>query len=309
VRAAFVRTLNDLAKRDRRILLLTGDLGFMALEPFAESFPDRFWNAGVAEQNMVGLSTGLAESGFLCFVYSIVTFASLRPFEFIRNGPIFHNLPVRIVGVGGGFEYGSAGPTHFGLDDIGVMRTQPQLTIVAPADHEQTVTALEATWDLPGPVYLRLGKNDKKTVPGLGGRFELGRAQWIRQGSDLAILAMGSIASEATAAADSLDALGIDATVLIIASVSPVPIEDVVTALATVPIAITVEAHSVVGGLGSLVSEVVAERGLRCRVVRCGVRGRFNQAVGGEGYLHRVHGLEREQLVETARRALCLARA
>ena len=137
MRAAFVRTLVELAAADRRIILLTGDLGFMALEPFMERFPDRFVNVGVAEQNMVGIATGLAEAGWLPFVYSIVTFATLRPYEFIRNGPVMHGLPVRIVGVGGGFEYGPQGLSHHGLEDVGVMRVQPGMTVVAPADHRQ----------------------------------------------------------------------------------------------------------------------------------------------------------------------------
>src|SRR5947208_6407398 len=128
MRAAFAQTVCSLAANDPRVLLLTGDLGYMALEPFAQRFPDRFFNVGVAEQNMVGLATGLAEAGMVPFCYSIVTFASLRPYEFIRNGPVLHQLPVRIVGVGGGFEYGTAGPTHHGLEDIGVMRLQPGLT-------------------------------------------------------------------------------------------------------------------------------------------------------------------------------------
>ncbi|HMV46813.1 MAG TPA: 1-deoxy-D-xylulose-5-phosphate synthase, partial [Blastocatellia bacterium] len=146
MRAAFTETIVELAERDPRILLLTGDLGYCALEPFAEKFPDRFFNCGVAEQNMVGVATGLAEAGYIPFVYSIATFASLRTYEFIRNGPILHHLPVRIVGVGGGFEYGTAGPTHYGLEDAGVMRLQPGLTVISPADHQQTRTAMLATW-------------------------------------------------------------------------------------------------------------------------------------------------------------------
>jgi transketolase len=142
MRGAFARTLAELAAKDSRILLLTADLGYMALEPFSERFPDRFLNVGVAEQNMVGLATGLAEAGFLPFVYSIVTFATLRPYEFIRNGPIMQQLPVRIIGVGGGFEYGHNGVSHYGLEDIGVMRLQPDLSVIAPADHEQARTAL-----------------------------------------------------------------------------------------------------------------------------------------------------------------------
>src|SRR5262249_47021604 len=177
VRGAFARTLAELASQDQRILLLTGDLGFMALEPFADRFPSRFFNVGVAEQNMVGMATGLAEAGYIPFVYSIATFATLRPYEFIRNGPILHQLPVRIVGMGGGFEYGSAGSTHHGLDDIGVMRVQPGIAIIAPADHVQARNAVLATWRLPGPIYYRLGKDDHTEVPGLEGGFELGRAQ------------------------------------------------------------------------------------------------------------------------------------
>ena len=118
MRRAFVRTLVELAAANPRLLLLTGDLGYNALEPFAERFPDRFFNAGVAEQNMVGMATGLAEAGFIPFCYSIVTFASLRPYEFIRNGPVLHRLPVRIVGMGGGFDYGPQGATHHGLEDL-----------------------------------------------------------------------------------------------------------------------------------------------------------------------------------------------
>src|SRR5258708_10366625 len=121
MRAAFIHALVELAAHDPRILLLTADLGFMALEPFAQRFPGRLFNMGVAEQNMVGAATGLAEAGFIPYVYSIVTFATLRPYEFIRNGPVLHQLPVRIVGMGGGYEYGPAGATHHGLEDIGVM--------------------------------------------------------------------------------------------------------------------------------------------------------------------------------------------
>src|SRR6185437_14353504 len=112
MRQAFIRTLCELAAEDDRIVLLTGDLGYMAMEPFRDRFPERFINAGVAEQNMIGIATGMAEAGLRPYAYSIATFAVLRPFEFIRNGPVLHNLPVRIVGMGGGFDYGPAGSTH-----------------------------------------------------------------------------------------------------------------------------------------------------------------------------------------------------
>ncbi|MCL4534605.1 MAG: 1-deoxy-D-xylulose-5-phosphate synthase [Bacteroidetes bacterium] len=300
MRGAFVRTLAELAAEDRRIMLLTGDLGFMALEPFAEKFPDRFINMGVAEQNMVGVATGLAREGFLPFVYSIVTFASLRPYEFIRNGPILHNLPVRIVGIGGGFEYGHAGLTHHGLEDVGVMRVQPGIALIAPADHEQTRSALQATWDLPGPVYYRLGKNDTITVPGLDGRFDLGRVQVINEGDDLLLIAMGAIASEAAAAARLLATRGIASTLAVVSSLNPAPVDDLVALLARFRLAMTVEEHYVVGGLGSLVAETVADHGLGCRVLRCGVRSAPNGVTGGQAYLQQVHGLSRGALVDAA---------
>jgi transketolase len=304
MRRSFVRTLVELADADPRILLLTGDLGFNALEPFAERFPTRFFNVGVAEQNMVGLATGLAEAGFVPFVYSIVTFASLRPYEFIRNGPILHQLPVRIVGIGGGFEYGPQGTTHHGIEDMGVMRVQPGIAVIAPADHEQLASALRASWNLPGPAYFRLGKDDVTTVPGLGGRFALGRAERVRAGRDLLLVVTGSVAVEAAAAAEALATDGIDCGVLVVASVQPAPVDDLAAALAEVPLALTVEAHYVSGGIGSLVSEVVAERALGCRIIRCGVRTTPTGVSGSQHYLYGVHGLTREALAETARRAL-----
>lgn len=300
MRAAFVQTLCQLAEQDPRILLLTADLGYMALEPFAERFPERFFNVGVAEQNMVGLATGLAEAGFIPFAYSIVTFAVLRPYEFIRNGPVLHQLPVRIVGMGGGFEYGSNGISHYGLEDVGVLRLQPGITVIAPADHEQTRTALFRTWDLPGPVYYRLGKDDQLTIPGLRGRFELGRLQLLRDGSDLLLIAMGSVASEAGTAADLLAAQGISCAVAVVDSLNPAPVRDLEALLARFPLALAVEAHYVVGGVGSLISEILAERGLNCRLVRCGIRNRPDGRSGSQAYLYQAHGLAGEALARTA---------
>lgn len=304
MRGAFTKTVAELAERDPRILLLTGDLGYLVLDSFAEEFPTRFFNVGVAEQNMVGLATGLAEAGFIPFVYSIVTFAALRPYEFIRNGPILHQFPVRIVGVGGGVEYGHNGPTHFGLEDVSVMRVQPGITVIAPADYEQARNALLATWDLPGPVYYRFGKDDKTIVPGLGGRFELGRAQLIGEGTDLLIVTMGSITNEAVKAAEILAAKGVSCTVMVVASLNPAPLDDLARELARFPLALTVEAHYVVGGVGSLVSEVIAERGLRCRVKRCGIKTTPNGVSGSQSYLYRQHGLSSEELVATALKML-----
>jgi transketolase len=308
VRGTFVKVLSELAEKDPRIVLLTGDLGYTVLEPFRDRFPKRFYNVGVAEQNMVGLATGIAEAGMIPFCYSIGTFASLRPFEFIRNGPVLHHLPVRVVGLGAGFEYGTAGPTHYSLEDIGVMRTQPGLNIVAPADFEQTATAVRATWDLPGPVYYRLGKDDKSVLPGLKGRFELGRANSVRNGDDLLIIACGPISFDVVAAADELAKIDIDAAVTVVASVSPVPEHDLVEILGRHRVALTVETHSITGGLGSLVAEVIAENGLGTRLVRLGVRTGTEGRSGSPAHMHARHGLDRAGIVRAAKGLLAGAR-
>jgi transketolase len=304
MRQAFVRTLAELAERDPRILLLTGDLGYMALEPFAEKFPERFFNVGIAEQNLVGMATGLAEGGYLPFVYSIAPFAVLRPYEFIRNGPVQHRLPVRIAGMGGGFEYGTNGLSHYALEDLGVMRIQPGMAVLAPADHQQAAAAVRATWDFPGPVYYRLGKDDQSVVPGLDGRFEVGRVQQIGDGRDLLLLATGSVALEAEQALRALAAEGVAATLLVVACLSPVPEADLVGALRRFRVALTVEAHYRVGGLGSLAAELIAEHGVRCRLVRCGVSAPPDGVSGGTRFLYARHGLSGAAVAAAARQAL-----
>jgi transketolase len=305
MRTEFVQALVEAADDDERVVLLTGDLGFNALEPFAERFPTRFFNVGVAEQNMIGIATGLAEAGLIPFAYSIATFASMRPYEFIRNGPVLHRLPVRVVGMGGGLDYGHNGVTHFAVEDIGMMRTQPDLTVLAPADADQARRAVEACGDLEGPVYLRLERHGT-SVPGLERRFALGRAELVGTGSDLAFVAVGSVAHEAVEAASQLATDGVDATVSVVSSFNPSPEADLAELAANVPVVVTVEAHYRHGGLGSLVSEVVAERGLDCRVVRCGIDRMPRAESGDRDHLLSLYGLTSPQLAVTALRALSL---
>jgi transketolase len=307
MRAAFIRALITLAEGDPRVALLTGDLGFMVVEPFIDQFPDRFWNVGVAEQNMVGIATGLAEAGYVPFVYSIASFAVLRPYEFIRNGPIAHRLPVRVVGAGGGFEYGLAGPTHHAIEDVAVLRPHPGIAVFTPADHRQADAAVAATAVVDGPVYLRIGKDDHRSVPGLGAQFGLGRAHTVRDGPDVAVVAMGAIATEAVSAADALAAAdGIESTVVVVSCINPPPISDLVDVLARHDRVMTVEAHSTTGGLGSLVCEIVAERRLGCQVVRCGIAEISDPHGGSEAYLNDRHGISARALAETARRIVAI---
>ena len=213
-----------------------------------------------------------------------------------------HGLPVRVVGVGGGFEYGSAGRTHHGVEDVGVMRLQPGLTVVAPADHEQTVTALEATWDLEGPVYYRVGKDDRTTVPGLEGRFTLGEPELVRNGRDALLVTMGAIASDCVEAASTLAERGIDASVLVVSTLSPASTDALADRLRAHERIVSVEAHARVGGLGSLVAETIAERGLGCRLERLGADAEDDGRSGSQAFYHARHGLSRDDIARAVER-------
>ena len=304
MRKAFIDSLCKIAAEDERVILLTGDLGFMVMEPFRAQFPQRFINVGVAEQNMIGVATGLAEAGFLPYAYSIATFASLRPFEFIRNGPVLHRLPVRIVGMGMGFEYGHGGPTHYALEDVGALRTLPGLTVVIPADSPQTTTALAKTRHLSGPVYYSLGKDDRTLVPGLEGRFELGRVQVVRRGFDIAIVTMGSIAQEAVAAAEDLALDGIDATVIVVSTFNPDPENDLIEILGAFDHVISLEAQTISGGLAACVGAQIARHGLRCRLHPLAVRVSPDGTTGSPADRWRKYGLDRASVARTAMEAL-----
>jgi transketolase len=301
MRAAFVRALCELAAEDPRVLLLTADLGWGALEPFRERFPDRFLNVGVAEQNMIGVATGQAREGWVPFAYSIATFASMRCYEQVRNGPVLHRLPVRVVGTGGGFSYGHAGPTHHALEDLALARTQPGLTAVAPADAAQTRSAVLATRDLPGPAYLRIDKAEFPDITALGGAFALDTPVVVRPGLDVLFLCTGSITHEALKAADLLAGQGVSAAVAVLAHLGIAGGPALERLLAEHRAVVTVEEAWVAGGLGSLAAETIAEHGLRCRLSRRGVRVPFLAKGGGRAYLLRQHGLDAASLAAQGR--------
>jgi transketolase len=300
LRKAFIDSLCDLAARDERVCLLTADLGYMALEPFRERFPHRFMNVGVAEQNMIGVATGMAEAGLLPFAYSISPFAALRPFEFIRNGPVLHRLPVRIVGMGMGFEYGHAGPTHYGVEDVGALRTMPGLQIVIPADGAQTGTALRATAG-SGAVYYSLGKDDQATVPGLNGRFEAGRLQIVRNPrSKIALISMGSVSVEAAAAAEEFySSRGREPKFAVLSGFNPDPVEDAIEFLDGVAHVITVEAQTISGGLGAFIGSVIATFGLACRLWPIAIRVSPDGTSGSQPNRWKKYGMDRGGILRT----------
>jgi transketolase len=300
MRTTFVTTLVELARNDDRIVLLTADLGWSVLERFADEFPDRFVNVGVAEQNMLGIATGLACEGATPFVYSIATFSSMRCYEQLRDGPVLHQLPVRVVGIGGGFSYGHAGPTHYALEDLTIARTQPGLTVLAPADKSQTRSVMLEAATLPGPVYLRLDKSVEPDIDGLGGRFGFEEPEVVRAGHDLLLLSTGSITQEAMKAVKLLSQRGLNAGLAVLAHIgftgSP-QLRDLLSAYSAV---LTVEEGYIAGGLGSLVAETISQNGLACRLLMRGVRTNQSSVTGSTDFMRRRHGLDASSLADAA---------
>ncbi len=202
MRNTFIETLLELAAGDPRICLLTADLGYSVLEVFAQRFPDRYVNVGVAEQNLIGIAAGMAHSGLVPFVYSIANFPTLRCLEQIRVDVCYHDAPVKIVAVGGGLAYGAQGYTHHGVEDIAVMRTLPGMTVVAPADPVETRALTDAIARHAGPCYLRLGKAKEPIVHREPTEIELGKAVQTRTGSDLTLISTGTMLAETMQAAE-----------------------------------------------------------------------------------------------------------
>jgi transketolase len=303
MRSAFVTALCEQAADDERIFLLTADLGWSVLERFATAFPRRFLNVGVAEQNMLGIAAGLALEGYTPFVYSIATFASMRGYEQFRNGAVLHRLPVRVVGIGGGFSYGHAGPTHHALEDLAIARAQAGVSVIAPADSAQARQALHAVAELPSPVYFRIDKADVPDLPTLSGRFALDRPELVRTGKDVLFLCTGSLTHTVLKAAELLQNKGIAAAVAIQAHLSFSASPALYRLLECYPRLVTVEEGTTAGGLGSLAAEAIAEHGLRCRLSMQGVRG-FVKESGGTEYLRGRHGLDTAGLVATVERLL-----
>jgi transketolase len=305
MRGSFIETLCDLAQSDERIWLLTGDLGFSVLEPFAERFGGRFVNAGVAEQNMTGVAAGLAHSGKIVFTYSIANFPTLRCLEQIRNDVCYLNLNVNIVAVGGGLAYGSAGYTHHGIEDLAIMRNLPGMTVIAPADRHETKSAVRLMVETDGPCYLRLGKSIEPDVHDGDPDMRFGKVIPLREGRDALIVATGVALDQAVKAADLCHADGIEVAVWSCPFVSPIDEEAMAQAASNFKVIMTVEEARPTGGLGGAVAEIISQQpGDRARVIRAGVCDDVIHNIGDRDYLRDRCGLTAKKLKHTVINAL-----
>lgn len=303
MRYAFVQELTALASQNKDLILLTGDLGFTVFEEFAKSFPKQFFNVGIAESNMVGLAAGLALSGKNVFVYSIATFATYRPFEFIRNDICLHKLPVTIVGSGAGLSYGDAGPTHHGLEDIALMRSLPNMTILCPGDPAEANWATRESLFLRSPVYLRLGRSGEPSIYSQKPKLKIGVSSCVRKGSDLVVFATGNIVFNAKLALDLLDKDNIHPTLYSMHTLKPIDKRIVTDAAMKAKYIVTIEEHRKIGGLGTAVAEIISQLPGKC-AQQCiiGVDDNFTPRLGNQEYLRTVYGLSPQKIAGTIRK-------
>ena len=301
MRTAFIQTLIGLARDDKRIWLLVGDLGFSVVEPFSEEFSDRYINVGVAEQNLTGIAAGLALSGKITFTYSIANFPTLRCLEQIRNDVCYHNANVKIVVVGGGLAYGALGMTHHATEDIAIMRALPNMTVIAPGDPSETTLATQAIVNKNGPCYLRLGKAGEPVVHESAPEFQIGRAITVRDGNDITLISTGGMLYNTLQAAEELAQQNIQARVLSMHTIKPLDADAILSAAEETGAIVTIEEHSVIGGLGSAVSEVLAEcRNPRVPFRRIGIDDTFCTIVGNQEYLRGVFSLSAQDIATAA---------
>lgn len=309
MRTAFIKTLESLAAEDPAINLIVGDLGFGVVEGYARRFPRQFLNAGVAEQNMTGLAAGMALSGKTVFTYSIANFPTLRCLEQIRNDVCYHSANVKIVSVGGGLAYGALGSSHQATEDLAILRALPGMTVIAPGDPVETECATRAAAKLKGPCYLRLGKAGERKVHRRAIDFQIGKALVLREGRDLTILSTGAMLQSCASAAEALEDSGISVRLLSMHTVKPLDRASVLAAADETKAILCVEEHSVSGGLGGAVSEVLAQAASRRVPFRImGLEG-FCRVVGSQDYLRAASGLSVEDIIGAGRALLGAGRA
>lgn len=305
MRNAFARELTLLAGEDPRVVLLSGDIGNRLFDPFKERFPDRFYNCGVAEANMIGTAAGLAACGLRPVAYTIAQFLTTRCLEQIRVDLCYHELPVVLAGVGAGLSYASLGATHHCCEDIALLRAMPRMTVVCSGDPAEVRLALRTALRCRGPVYLRLGKKGEPAVHPKPPSFRLGKGIRVRKGRDVCLLSTGNILPVVLDAARRLEAKNVSAEVVSCHTVKPLDAALLSRAFRDFGWVVTVEEHSVIGGFGGAVAEWLADQPTpRGRLLRIGTPDAFPHEAGGQNYLRSRFGLTPEDIARRVLRAL-----
>ena len=307
MRQACLNMVYELAKEDKRILFIGSDLGVGTLDQFKEEMPDRFYMEGISEANVVGMATGLALEGKIPYVNTIATFLTRRCFEQLVLDVCLHNVNVRLIGNGGGLVYAPLGPTHLAIEDIAILRAIPNMTIVAPADADEMRRFMPLTPGHQGPIYIRLAKGYDPIVTNDEVPFVIGKAIPMRQGSDALIVTTGITLKAALDASAELSEQGIESAVLHVPTIKPLDEEMILEYSDRVPVIVTIEEHTIIGGLGSAVAELLAEAnfGQPKRFKRIGLPDVFPDEYGTQDSLMQKYHLSSENLVSVITDLAC----
>ena len=304
MRDAFVKKLTELAEKDPNIFFITADLGFGVFDDFAVRFPNQYMNVGVAEQNMVGIATGLGLEGRKIFTYSIANFATLRCLEQIRNDAAYHEVNLTVVASGGGFTYGGLGMSHHATEDISIMRSLPGVKVVAPCTAWETYEATESLSQDKGVSYLRIEKGGIQDPPNSETKFQVGKAIKMMSGEDLTIIATGGIITECLKAEEILREQGISSEVISMHTVKPIDEEAIISSANQTKHIITVEEHNKYGGLGSAVAEIIAKKNLDCKLHCIAIEDVYSAIVGSQDYLRSHYKLDHIEIMKRAKNLL-----
>lgn len=295
MRFAVVETIYEAALRDKNIYFITGDLGHAKSEEFKKNIPDQYLNGGMAEQNLIGVASGLALSGMKVFVYSIVPFITLRCFEQIKVDVCYHDVDVTIIGVGAGLSYSTMGATHYAIEDIAALRALPNMKIVSPANPLEGRLITQEIIERNGPAYIRIGRGGEP-MPEKEYSLEFGKGLIMKPGNDITIFSTGPITSEALGAAQILETHGISTEVVNMHTIKPLDISLITQRIGTRQAIFTLEEHTLLGGFGSAVAEVVSEQNRAIIFKRFGVDDQWPKTIGSQHYLRSLFGLTAEQL-------------
>jgi len=298
MRDNFIKVLTKLAEIDKEIILLTGDLGFGVFEKFENSFPDQYFNVGVAEQNMIGIATGLALEGKKVVTYSIGNFGTLRCLEQIRNDACYHNANITIVANGGGFSYGSLGMSHHTTEDLAILRALPNISVIAPCTNIEAGDAINAMINNGGTGYLRLDKTGASDCISKD-PFVIGKSKRYKEGKDITLIATGSILGETNIASIELKKIGVEARVVGMHSVKPIDVGELIDAIRNTGGLVSIEEHNKDGGLGSAISEVCMDLGIKPnKFLRIGLDNKYSSIVGSQQYLRQRYEMDSKAIIK-----------
>ena len=301
MRSAFNAELKKIAEADDRIYMILADIGYGDVEPFREAFPTRWYNCGVAEQAMTGIACGVALEGKIAVTYSIANFPAIRPLEQIRNDVCYHNVNVKIAIIGSGLVYGPLGVSHQATEDIAIMRALPNMVICCPADIKEARAATHAMIEHEGPFYYRCGYRNEPDIHDGEIDFKLGKAIQVCDGTDITLIATGTITYRTLKAAELLAKQGTRARVLSMHTVKPIDKEAVVAAASQTGGIVTVEEHNICGGLGGAVAEVIAESGIGVPFRMIGLQDVYAHTFGTYDWLLDEYGFSPESIAQQAK--------